>query len=84
MSKGIRRFMMYVTDEVYDSIELAAKKQSMSVQRFVRETIEESLGIKSNILTFHNDGLCPQCLSDGALVEDYDGNTSCLNCGFKR
>jgi hypothetical protein len=76
--------MTYVTDEIYEALESEAKKQSMSVKRFVQETLEEHLGKKSNVKIFHNDGLCPNCLSYGELVENHEGEIYCLNCGYKR
>ncbi len=83
-SPGVRRFMTYVTDEVYEALTLEAENQSMSVSRFVQETLEERLGKRSGVKIFHNDGLCPVCLSYGELVEDYEGKTHCMNCGYKK
>jgi hypothetical protein len=83
-SRRVRRFMTYLTDEIYEALENMAEKQSMSVQRFVQVTLEEQLGKKSDVKMFHNDGLCPNCLSYGELVENYEGKVHCLNCGYKR
>jgi pimeloyl-ACP methyl ester carboxylesterase len=83
-SPGVRRFMTYVTDEIYEALENEAENQSMSIQRFVQVTLEEHLGKKSDVKIFHNDGLCPNCLSYGELVENYEGKVHCLNCGYKR
>ena len=83
-SPGVRRFMTYVTDEVYEALMLEAENQSMSVSRFVQETLEGHLGKKSGVKIFHNDGLCPVCLSYGELVEDIEGKTHCMNCGYKK
>ncbi len=80
MAPGIKRFMMYVTDENFKALEEEAMKRSLSVQALVREVIGECLGIKS----FENDVTCPECGSDGEIVEDFEGKRYCLNCGYSR
>lgn len=81
MTPGIKRFMMYVTDENYESLEEEAKKRSLSVQALVREAIAGHLGIDSPIKIFYNDEACPNCGPDGEMVVDKDGKYFCLNCG---
>ena len=83
MSPGLRRFMMYVTDETYEALEKEAIKRDLSsVQNLIREVVGQSLGIKSDIKTFQSDVLCPECGSDGEIVEDVEGKRYCLNCGY--
>ena len=81
MTPGIKRFMMYVTDENYKLLENEAKKRSLSVQKFVRDLVNDHLGIDSKIKLFQTDVMCPKCGSDGEIVVDFDGNRFCLNCG---
>jgi hypothetical protein len=76
--------MMYVTDENFKALEEEAMKRSLSVQALVREVIGECLGIKSSIKSFENDVMCPECGSDGEIVEDFEGKRYCLNCGYSR
>jgi len=82
MAPGIKRFMMYVTDENFEALKEEALKRSLSVQALVREVICECLGIKSLIKSFENDVLCPKCGSDGEIVEDFEEKRYCLNCGY--
>ena len=85
MAPGIRRFMMYVTDETYEALEKEALERNLSsVQNLLRAVVGENLGIKSNIKTFESDVLFPECGTDGEIVEDYDGKRYCLNCGYSK
>jgi Zn finger protein HypA/HybF involved in hydrogenase expression len=76
--------MMYVTDENFKALEEEAIKRNLSVQALVRKVIGECLGIKSSIKSFENDVMCPECGSDGEIVEDLKGKRRCLNCGYSR
>ena len=82
MAPGIKRFMMYVTDENFKALEEEAMRRSLSVQRLVREVIGECLGIKSSIKSFESDVMCPECGSDGEIVVDFEEKRYCLNCGY--
>ena len=81
MTSGIKRFMMYVTEENFVSLKEEAEKRSLSVQALVREAIAGYLGIDSPIKIFYNDEACPSCGPDGEMVVDKDGKYFCLNCG---
>jgi len=85
MTPRIRRFTMYVTDETYEALEKEALKRKLSsVQNLIRVLVGETLGIKSKIKTFQSDVLCPECGSNGEIVEDIEGKRCCLNCGYSK
>lgn len=81
MTSGIKRFMMYVTDENYNSLKEEAQKRSLSIQALVREAISKHLDIDSPIKIFYNDETCPNCGPDGEMVVDKNNKYFCLNCG---
>ena len=82
MTHGVKRFMMYVTEDNYEELKKVASNRNLSsVQMLIRELISEHLKIVSKIKIFETDVMCPQCGSDGEIVEDYEENRYCLNCG---
>ena len=81
----VHRVMMYFSEENLVALKAEIEKRNLpSIQSLIREIIRGNLGMELPIMDFRTDALCPQCQTEGQLVEYFKGKIHCLNCSYER
>jgi uncharacterized metal-binding protein YceD (DUF177 family) len=77
----VHRVMVSFSEENLVALQTETEKRNLSsIQFLIREIIRENLGMELPIVDFRTDELCPQCKTEGQLVEYSNGKIHCLNC----